>query len=207
MVAFHPNEKAHEAAQAFERYDLVSAAVVNAEDKLMGRVTVNAVMDFIREESASEALNLGGLAPGRGFVRADMEEPEEPVDLAGYQSGHRVYCVPRHRHIRGFNRKTGRAGGIDADHCRNRRQFRQPDHYDDRARAGVGAAQCGERAQAARQGNGRERGKWSGMGQYRGIIRIFYLPQCFPGSGDDFGNAVEFAVGGNTGCADTAYSS
>ena len=27
----------------------------------MGRVTVNAVMDFIREESASEALNLGGL--------------------------------------------------------------------------------------------------------------------------------------------------
>jgi magnesium transporter len=61
MVALHPNEKAHEAAQAFERYDLVSAAVVNAEDKLMGRVTVNAVMDFIREESASEALNLGGL--------------------------------------------------------------------------------------------------------------------------------------------------
>jgi len=61
MVAFHPNEKAHEAAQAFERYDLVSAAVVNAEDKLMGRVTVNAVIDFIREESASEALNLGGL--------------------------------------------------------------------------------------------------------------------------------------------------
>ena len=48
-----------EAAQAFERYDLVSAAVVNAEDKLMGRVTVNAVMDFIREESESEALNLG----------------------------------------------------------------------------------------------------------------------------------------------------
>ena len=27
----------------------------------MGRVTVNAVMDFIREESASEALSLGGL--------------------------------------------------------------------------------------------------------------------------------------------------
>ena len=61
MVAFHANEKAHEAAQAFERYDLISAAVVNAEDKLIGRVTVNAVMDFIREESASEALNLGGL--------------------------------------------------------------------------------------------------------------------------------------------------
>jgi magnesium transporter len=61
MVVFHPNEKAHQAAQAFERYDLVSAPVVNGEDKLVGRVTVNAVMDFIREESASEAMNLGGL--------------------------------------------------------------------------------------------------------------------------------------------------
>ena len=50
-----------EAAQAFERYDLVSAAVVNAEEKLVGRVTVNAVMDFIREESESEALEPGGL--------------------------------------------------------------------------------------------------------------------------------------------------
>jgi magnesium transporter len=61
MVVFHPSEKAHEAAQAFERYDLVSAPVVNGEEKLVGRVTVSAVMDFIREESASEALSLGGL--------------------------------------------------------------------------------------------------------------------------------------------------
>ncbi|MBA4142765.1 MAG: magnesium transporter [Nitrosospira sp.] len=61
MVMLQPNEKAHEAAQAFERYDLVSAAVVNNEGKLVGRVTVNAVMDFIREESESEALSLAGL--------------------------------------------------------------------------------------------------------------------------------------------------
>jgi magnesium transporter len=61
MAMFHPNDNAHDAAQAFERYDLVSAPVVNGEEKLVGRVTVSAVMDFIREESASEALNLGGL--------------------------------------------------------------------------------------------------------------------------------------------------
>jgi len=60
MVMLHPNDKAHEAAQAFERYDLVSAAVVNADEKLVGRVTVNAVMDFIREESESEVLNQAG---------------------------------------------------------------------------------------------------------------------------------------------------
>ena len=61
MVKLHPDDNAHQAAQAFERYDLVSASVVNAEDKLVGRVTVNAVMDFIREQAESEALNLAGL--------------------------------------------------------------------------------------------------------------------------------------------------
>ncbi|MDN5753243.1 MAG: magnesium transporter [Nitrosospira sp.] len=61
MVKLRPNDNAHEAAQAFERYDLVSASVVNVENKLVGRVTVNAVVDFIREQSESEALNLAGL--------------------------------------------------------------------------------------------------------------------------------------------------
>ncbi len=61
MVKLHPDDNAHQAAQAFERYDLVSASVVNTHDKLVGRVTVNAVMDFIREQSESEALNLAGL--------------------------------------------------------------------------------------------------------------------------------------------------
>ncbi len=61
IVKLHPYDNAHQAAQAFERYDLVSASVVNAEEKLVGRVTVNAVMDFIREQAESEALNLAGL--------------------------------------------------------------------------------------------------------------------------------------------------
>ncbi|MDO8438326.1 MAG: magnesium transporter [Nitrosomonadaceae bacterium] len=62
MLKLHPNDKAQQAAHAFERYDLVSASVVDAEGKLVGRVTVNAVMDFIREESENEALKLGGLS-------------------------------------------------------------------------------------------------------------------------------------------------
>ncbi|HJT51392.1 MAG TPA: magnesium transporter [Nitrosospira sp.] len=61
-VMFRSNEKAHQVAQAFERYDLVSAAVVDTDGKLAGRVTIDAVMDFVREEQASEALSLGGLS-------------------------------------------------------------------------------------------------------------------------------------------------
>jgi magnesium transporter len=61
VIAFRPEDKAQSAAQAFERYDLVSAPVVDAHDKVVGRVTIAAVVDFIREESESELLGKAGL--------------------------------------------------------------------------------------------------------------------------------------------------
>jgi magnesium transporter len=61
VIQLHPDEKAEHAAQAFERYDLVSAPVVDEDGKLFGRVTVNVVLDYIREESDTELLNQAGL--------------------------------------------------------------------------------------------------------------------------------------------------
>ncbi|MGB9093642.1 MAG: magnesium transporter [Gallionella sp.] len=61
IIQLHPDDKADLAAQAFERYDLVSAPVVDEDGKLFGRVTVNVVLDFIREESETELLNFAGL--------------------------------------------------------------------------------------------------------------------------------------------------
>ena len=61
FVRFYADEKAEEVAAAFERYDLVSAPVVDRDGKLVGRVTVNAVVDYIRESSDSEMLSAGGL--------------------------------------------------------------------------------------------------------------------------------------------------
>ncbi len=61
MIKLRPNDIAQQAANAFERYDLVSASVVDENNKLLGRVTVNVVIDFIRETAENEALNLAGL--------------------------------------------------------------------------------------------------------------------------------------------------
>lgn len=58
---FHPDDDAYEVAQAFERYDLVSAPVVDGNGHLIGRITIDAMVDVLREESESEALNRGGL--------------------------------------------------------------------------------------------------------------------------------------------------
>jgi magnesium transporter len=60
-MAFRPEEPGQHAAKAFERYDLLSAPVVNDRGKLVGRVTVDAVMDFVREEAERDTLAMAGL--------------------------------------------------------------------------------------------------------------------------------------------------
>ncbi|CAG0902020.1 unnamed protein product [Darwinula stevensoni] len=66
-VTFHPEDIADEAAKAFERYDLVTAPVVDVNNKLVGRVTVDAVMDLIREEAESDMLSMAGLREEEDF--------------------------------------------------------------------------------------------------------------------------------------------
>ncbi len=58
---FNAGDDAADVAAAFERYDLVSAPVVDATGKLVGRMTVNAVVDYMREKTDSEKLSAGGL--------------------------------------------------------------------------------------------------------------------------------------------------
>ncbi|WP_372715493.1 magnesium transporter [Immundisolibacter sp.] len=64
IVSFEPEDDAGEAAQAFERYDLISAPVVDAQKRVVGRLTVDDVVDFIREESEAELLARAGLREG-----------------------------------------------------------------------------------------------------------------------------------------------
>jgi len=61
VMTLQPLEDVGEAAQAFERYDLVSAPVVDAQGRLIGRLTVAEVVDVIREEGESDLLSKAGL--------------------------------------------------------------------------------------------------------------------------------------------------
>jgi magnesium transporter len=58
---FHPEDDVVDTAQAFERYDLVTAPVVDTLGHLIGRLTIDAMVDVIREESDAEVRERFGL--------------------------------------------------------------------------------------------------------------------------------------------------
>src|SRR5437762_3361998 len=61
VVLLRQHEKADVAASAFERYDLVSAPVVDTNNRLAGRVTVDVVLDFVRQSGEEDLLAQAGL--------------------------------------------------------------------------------------------------------------------------------------------------
>lgn len=61
VVRFRPNDNVEEAAQAFERYDLVTAPVIDESNRLIGRITIDDMVDVIREETETDLLNMAGL--------------------------------------------------------------------------------------------------------------------------------------------------
>src|SRR5438270_11505892 len=60
-VKLYPEDRAEDAANACERYAPVSAPVVDAGGRLIGRLTVDAVVDYIRQKSAESQLAEAGL--------------------------------------------------------------------------------------------------------------------------------------------------
>ncbi|TDR33192.1 magnesium transporter [Hydromonas duriensis] len=61
VLQLNPLDDMDDAAQAFERYDLMSAPVVDTQNRLMGRLTIDEVVDAIREQGESEVLAQVGL--------------------------------------------------------------------------------------------------------------------------------------------------
>ena len=76
-VHFTTSDKADEAAQAFERYDLIAAPVVNLHRHVVGWITVDKVVDRLSEDTFKQSLGQVGL--------------DEDFDLFGpvWQSGRR----------------------------------------------------------------------------------------------------------------------
>lgn len=58
-ATFDPEDNDEEAARTFERDDLLSAPVVDAKGKLMGRLTIEDIVDVVYEESDTDLRRMG----------------------------------------------------------------------------------------------------------------------------------------------------
>ncbi|WP_345795999.1 magnesium transporter [Castellaniella sp. MT123] len=61
VLSLNPMDSDADAAGAFERYDLVSAPVVDEQGRLIGRVTIDEVVDVLQEDSQEQQLSRAGL--------------------------------------------------------------------------------------------------------------------------------------------------
>ncbi len=61
-MLFSPEDDAEKAARTFERDNLLSAAVVDAVGKLMGRLTIDEIVDVVYKETDNDMRALGGLS-------------------------------------------------------------------------------------------------------------------------------------------------
>lgn len=61
FVNFQADQDIAEASRAFERYDLISAPVVDAEGRLQGRLCVDSIVDFIRDKTDEDMLSTVGV--------------------------------------------------------------------------------------------------------------------------------------------------
>ena len=61
-LTFSPDDIAENAARTFERDNLVSAAVVDPSGKLMGRLTIDEIVDVVYEETDTDLRRMGGLS-------------------------------------------------------------------------------------------------------------------------------------------------
>ena len=62
FVRFQIDQETAEAVRAFESYDLISAPVVDKQNKLQGRLCVDNILDYIRERSNEDLLSQAGVS-------------------------------------------------------------------------------------------------------------------------------------------------
>ncbi len=60
LISFIADDSAQDATNAFDRYELSSAPVVDENNKLIGRVCINDIINFMRESAEAQMLNQMG---------------------------------------------------------------------------------------------------------------------------------------------------
>lgn len=63
--SFHPHDDVEEVAGAFERYNLITAPVVDHHHRLIGRITIDEMVDVMKQAGTEDMLGMAGVSGGQ----------------------------------------------------------------------------------------------------------------------------------------------
>ena len=117
-----------------QRYDLVALPVVDADDRLVGVITVDDVLDIVEEEATEDILKLAGVGVKERALSPVFESARRrlPWLIVNMVVGSRAAFI-----VSRFEDTIAQVAGAcrpHADHRRPGRQRRRPDGDDRRAR-------------------------------------------------------------------------
>ncbi|MEO0069440.1 MAG: magnesium transporter [candidate division WOR-3 bacterium] len=81
VISVEANLDQEEAAKVFQRYDLLALPVVNPDGILLGIVTVDDIIDVLREEQTEDITKISGIHPGRIDLTFITKLREVPLRL------------------------------------------------------------------------------------------------------------------------------
>jgi len=124
-----------EVALRFQKYALISAAVVDESGRLVGQITVDDVVHIIQEEASEDILRFSGAGDGDINEPILIDRPHAAFVAAWSNLGTADSSLPRWSGCSRRDRQAGAAGGADADRLGHGRQCRHADAGGGRARA------------------------------------------------------------------------
>ena len=135
LISVRADMDQEEVARQVASYNLLAIPVVDEENKLVGVITVDDVIDVIKDEATEDVYRLAGVAGDDRVFTSSWDSlrkrlPWLIVNLAtAFLAASVVALFSRN------DRQSRRPGGVHAGRRRHGRQRRDPDPHGDRARA------------------------------------------------------------------------
>ena len=199
ILTLNPLDDASDAAQAFERYDLVSSPVVDEAGRLVGRLTVNEVVDVIREESAEDAYAAVGLDEEQDIFGSVWDSAKSRWVWLGVNLFTAFFASRVISAFDGTISKVVGTSGAYAGGCGHGRQFGQSDADASGAFHGYGSSDGRQHRPTVEKrvvGGVVER---SCVGRYCGALRLGAVPRQRAGHDarrrDGLGDATQYCAG------------
>ena len=160
-----------EVARQVASYNLLAIPVADEENKLVGVITVDDIIDVIKDEATEDIYRLAGVAGDERAFYAGGRVAPQTAAVAWSQPGYGVRGGVGCRPVRGHHRADNGARHLHADRGRDGRQCGHADADGDRARHRTGRPHLEQFPQGTGEGSsrgcGQRRRAWSVCGAGR----------------------------------------